>query len=79
MNGVFSPGTQSPVKASVNTSLLPGITSRYCPLLGNSCPSGERIVILLPPPARRSISASGVVHGLGANTCLISSGSVQQR
>jgi hypothetical protein len=37
------------------------------------------MVISLPPPDRTSTFAEGVVHGFGANACLISSGSVQQR
>src|SRR5690606_18506372 len=40
---------------------------------------GPRITMVLLPPGRRSISALGVVNGLGANHFLRISGSVQAR
>src|SRR5690606_36643361 len=70
-------GAQSPVKASVNTSFSLGTISRYWPALGYLVPFSSAMVITLPPPGRRSISTFGVVHGLGANHCLMRSGRVQ--
>src|SRR3546814_1656618 len=51
MKGFF--GIQPLAKASVNTTLRSGITSRMTPSSAWTCPSGPRISMQLRPPGRR--------------------------